>query len=428
MTTKHTALPRARVKPTEDTPKAPFDVVEVAWRKVFPHLPTDIPRVAVAAWLANHERLHVDDPCWLAIIAPPSSAKTILLTALSDATSGFVLDSLTPQTLHSGLLLGKGKAQKRFGLLQYLGARPNIFIKDLSVILSKRAWDRDEIIGQLRAVYDGEYGRPTGTGADDHSARWKGRVTLMIGMTPIIDTYHALNNQLGERFIQLRFAIAEEHVVGVAGQALENVRSGASPRLKLALAIKTALSKAESFLTPEALGDDAQLRLQNLVALVTRARTGILRDGNGTVLQLPAPEGPGRLMKQLSALACALPALRGTTMLTEEDYKLVERVAFDSLPELRRRAFMALYEDGARHLADFRKRVGPVADPTIRRYLEDLCLLGLAIEHAPPPGIAARYEPSALGLAYFNEARGQRPPSEDGSVQGPSVPDVGGLP
>lgn len=410
---------RARVQPSTARKPTPLDGLDAAWRRLFPHLPTDIPRITVAAWLANHERLGFDDPCWLAIIAPPSSAKTVLLTALADATGGYVLDTLTPQTLHSGLML-KGKVQN-LGLLHCLGQRPNIVIKDLSVILSKRAWDRDEIIGQLRAVYDGEYGRPTGTGADDPSARWKGRATLTIGMTPIIDTYHALNNQLGERFVQLRFEIAEDDVVDVAGQALDNVRSRVNPREELAKAIRTAVSRAESFLTPEALNDDTQVRLQNLVALVTKGRAGVLRDRDGDVLQRPAPEGPGRLMKQLSALACGLAALRGTATLTEEDYKLVERVAFDSLPELRRQVFEALYHRGARTIADFRQHV-KMSDPTIRKHLEDLSLLGLAVSHTPAPGLAAGYEPSPLGLRYLNATRRQPLGAKDGEV---SVSDGG---
>ncbi len=381
---------------------SPFKRVRVAWLKLFPHLSLDIPRILLAAWLANHERLDFSDPCWLTIIAPPSSAKTVLLSALSDATDGYILDTLTPQTLVSGLRLGE---RKDFGLLHYLGDRPNIIIKDLSAILSMNAKDRQAIIGQLRAVYDGEYARPTGSGSEDDLARWRGRAIFMVGMTPAIDLYHALNNQLGERFVQLRFAIREEDVLAVGRQALENEEAGRSARDILATAFSSAITAAVPRLTPSVLDPEMRRRLENLVAFITKARAGVVRDRAGRVLQEPAAEGPGRLIKQLAALACGLAALRGTSKVTQDDYELVERVAFDSIPEPRGTILWALYDEGARRVADFRKHVA-LTDPTIRRHLEDLELLGLARAKKSSSGKAYSYGPTELGEKYLSAARG----------------------
>ena len=384
-----------------EKPRMPFDVVESVWRQLFPHLSTDIGHVTLGAWLANHKQLGFTDPCWLTIIAPSSSAKTVILAALSDATKGYIVDTLTPQTLVSGLRLGK---RRNFGLLQRLGKYPNIIIKDLSGMLTKNAKDRQELIGQLRAVYDGEFARPTGAGADDDLARWRGRATLTVGMTPAIDLYHALNNQLGERFIQLRFQIAEEDVVAVGGQALENEEKGRSARKSLAAAFGAAITAATPLLSRSVLTPEMRLRLQNLVAFVSKARAGVMRDRSGTVLQPPAPEGPGRLIKQLAALGCGLAALRGTSTMTETDYKLVERVAFNSIPEPRGSILWALYDKGAGLVADFRNHV-PLTVPTIRRHLEDLELLGLVEVEKGGDGKAGKYRPSALGLKYLDAAR-----------------------
>ena len=380
---------------------SPFKIVSDAWSQLFPHLSLDIPRILLAAWLANHERLDFSDPCWLTLIAPSSSAKTVLLSALSDATDGYILDTLTPQTLVSGLRLGE---RKDFGLLQYLGNRPNIIIKDLSAILSMNAKDRQAIIGQLRAVYDGEFARPTGAGADDDLARWRGRAIFMVGMTPAIDLYHALNNQLGERFVQLRFAIREEDVLAVGRQALENEEAGRSARDILATAFSSAITAAVPRLTPSVLDPEMRQRLQNLVAFITKARAGVVRDRSGTVLQQPAPEGPGRLIKQLAALACGLAALRGTSKVTQADYSLIERVAFDSIPEPRGTILWLLYDEGAHRVADFRKHVA-LTDPTIRRHLEDLVLLGLAEVKKGTVGTSDWYRPTALGKKYLTAAR-----------------------
>jgi DNA-binding transcriptional ArsR family regulator len=362
-------------------------------------------RVAVAAWLANAKKLGFDDPCWLSIIAPASTAKTVIVTALADATGGYLLDTLTPQTWISGLHLGKqGKSRQR-GLLHQLGARPNVFIKDLSAFLTKRRNDREELIGQLRTIYDGEFCRATGTGGGDREARWKGRMTLITGMTPIVDIYHTLNNQLGERFIQLRFEIAEDDVVAVAAQALKNAEEGANPRKELAVAVKQAITKATPLLSRSVLGKRTKKRLENLVAFVTKARTGVVRRGDNVEIA-PKPEGPGRLIKQLSALACGLAALRGTTYLTEADYRLVERVAFDSIPEPRGEILWELYERGAHTVSDVAKRV-KVSRPTIQKHLNDLLLLGLAQANEVVSGQERDYHPSELGLQYLGGARGR---------------------
>jgi hypothetical protein len=121
-----------------------------------------------------------------------------MLTALSDAVGGFVLDTLTPRTLVSHYSPDGKPLAKAAGLLHDLGKRPKIIIKDLGIILSTRKL-REEVLAQLRGVYDGEYGRPTGLGTSDDLARWKGRATVFAGMTPVIDVFDAMSNQLSER-------------------------------------------------------------------------------------------------------------------------------------------------------------------------------------------------------------------------------------
>ena len=388
--------------------QAPFAVVEPVWQKIFPQLPLDIPRITLAAWLANDERLGFKDPCWLALIAPSSSAKTVILSALADATEAYPLDTLTAQTFHSGMPDSEGKPQ---GLLYRLGRTPKIVIKDLSAILSKQPNQRDEIMGQLRTIADGDFTRATGMGTDESVARWKGRMTLAVGMTTAIDIYHALHNQLGERFLRLRFGIDEDDLVAVGLQALENERMNRKPQSALASVFKKALDYAGVRLSNRSLSAAMDARLANLVAFISKARTGVVRDAKGEVQLIPQAEGPGRLIKQLQALACALAALRGTSEVTDKDYKLVERVAFSSIPEPRGEILWALYNIGATRISEFKQNV-KLSDPTIRRHLEDLELLGLA-EVAKGYGSAgSRFSPSKLGLKYLkNAGSGNRPKS-----------------
>ena len=366
---------------------------------------SDIARITLAAWLANHKDLGFNDPCWLVLIAPSSTAKTVIIAALSDATRGYILDTLTPNTWLSGLKLGK---RKGFSLLKKLGKFPNVVVKDLSVILTKRPYDREEILGQLRAIYDGEYSRPTGRTEGDQEARWKGRMKLMVGMTPIIDLFHTLGNQLGERFIQLRFAISEKYVVAVAGQALLHEEQELRPRQELAEVFRCAIEEATPYLSKSVLTDELKVRLTNLVAFVVKARTGVPRHGGDVVME-PTPEGPGRLVKQLAALACGLTALSGRRSLSERDYRRLERVAFNTIPQPRAKIIWKLYDHGVTRLTEFEGLLN-VSKPTVRRHLDDLVRLHLATRRNPEPGRRTTYRPSALGRRYLDAARGEGAP------------------
>jgi DNA-binding HxlR family transcriptional regulator len=99
--------------------------------------------------------------------------------------------------------------------------------------------------------------------------------------------------------------------------------------------------------------------------------------------------------------------LSGRRTLSKPDYELVERVAFNSIPEARAKIIWALYDDGVRRVTDFERRVN-VSKPTVRRHLEDLVRLGLARRRNPGAGKLATYQPTALGRRYLDVARGSK--------------------
>jgi hypothetical protein len=70
--------------------------------------------------------------------------------------------------------------------------------KDFTSVLSMRREKRGAILGQLREIHDGEFKRDFGTG---ESKIWKGRVTIVAAVTPVLDQFYAVFSVLGERFL-----------------------------------------------------------------------------------------------------------------------------------------------------------------------------------------------------------------------------------
>src|SRR5215831_18406045 len=60
---------------------------------------------------------------------------------------------------------------------------------------------RAKILAQLREIHDGMFKRDFGTG---ETKIWKGRVTIIAAVTPVLDRHSSIFSTLGERFLQVR--------------------------------------------------------------------------------------------------------------------------------------------------------------------------------------------------------------------------------
>jgi hypothetical protein len=154
----------------------------------------DAPLAAVVAHRMGGEGL------WPLLVSPPSGGKTEVIQSLSDVPEVYQLSKLTAQTFVSGV-----KGDKSASLLQLLGDTGKSFVtlKDLTTVLTMHREARSEILSQLRELYDGSYVATWGTGKE---VRWEGRLGFLAGVTPVIDTMHAVTAVLGERFTYLRLA------------------------------------------------------------------------------------------------------------------------------------------------------------------------------------------------------------------------------
>jgi hypothetical protein len=206
--------------------------------------------VAVSAQLGG-------DPLWGLLVGSLSSGKTEAIRALNDYADGR-LDEITA----AGLLSWRpGKNPKPVGLLARLPQDAASFatIADLSTLLaSSDRGQRDQLFALLRRVYDGEVVRDLGNAPD--ALRWRGRLTLLAGVTPAVDNYSSHTDALGPRWLYLRLhetSHAEQRAANAlarrnAGQLAEHRRRVA--RLAAA-SVHAAARRAHGIDVPEPLAE-----------------------------------------------------------------------------------------------------------------------------------------------------------------------------
>lgn len=350
--------------------ETPLSAVHRILRQHMHTLDPEVPEAVLATMLAN--RLP-GPPVWLMLVAPPSLGKTAILEPLEGIYDSIILSKLTPQTLLSG---NAGPAGEDLSLLTRLGEHPCIIIKELSTLLEDPK-GRAEIFAQFRDVYDGQFSKAFGMG---RIREWRGKATLLIGITPAIDLY-SFDPVLGPRFFKFRFR-AMEDPEALALAAWGAVGSEGEAREQLAGAYRSALQAAEANLPKVRLSDETIRRLASCTALLAKMRTGIERNKyrQDRIELPPEAEGTPRAMKALGLLATALAALRGESDLT--DFNLINRITFDCMPEPRRSIFglavrMILPHGGVVTVKDL---MGIVGKTSTYNTVEDLAVSGVLEE------------------------------------------------
>jgi hypothetical protein len=326
------------------------------------------------------------DPLWGIIVGPSGATKTEVIRSLGGIPEVHPVSTLTPSTLISGMKRGSNQTGRRSpSLLLRMDAAGLSFItmKDFTTILETRRESRAEILGQLREVYDGSFSKAFGTG---ETVTWEGRLGLLAGVTPVIDTHRQSMAILGERFLYLRLDDADPREMARAAR-LE--RDEGAMRSELAAAVVTFLDGVDY---------DRRLReedgefLDALAIFAAWVRTGVLRDTYRPdhVLARPQRDAPTRLVKQLGALYRALVAMGHS-----DPRGFTTRVARDSVPRDRWDALILL-AGGPTRRGELSDGLGlPQAQyKTVQRLMEDLEMLGLVDvtrdeDHRPEDGIRA---------------------------------------
>jgi hypothetical protein len=312
------------------------------------------------------------DPVWLGIIAPPSSAKTELLNALSRLPYVAVAEALTPAALLSGVSKKQQHKKASGGLLMQMGKFGILAFKDFGTVLEMRAEARSEMLSALRRVFDGEYVRQVGTDGG-LTLQWRRKAGVIFASTQAYDEHHTVIGTLGDRFLLVRlnsdddeqFDMCFRHI-GVATQTMRENLAAAVAGLFAAL--------PDPIPEPSWLSADERAQLKKTVMLAIRLRAGVARSRLGREIEAVYDhEGPARLALALERLLAGLSIIG---LDREEAMRVVERVAMDSTPRFWLAAYRALSDEWE----TTRKIAGVLKMPTttVKRALEDLEAHGLA--------------------------------------------------
>jgi Bifunctional DNA primase/polymerase, N-terminal len=325
--------------------------------------------VALGAIAANHLP---GPPVWLGLIAPPSSAKTEILNALLRLSKVELVTTASPAALLSGTpkkQTGKGASG---GLLRQIGSFGIMVLKDFTSVLGLHRDNLSEMLDALREIYDGRWVRHLGTDGG-RALKWEGKLGLIFGCTEAFDSSYATIGVLGDRFLLYRmppsqhdqFEMAMLHTGGRFKQMQDELAEAVAGLF---------VGLGDPLPTPLAMTEAESLRLKQKVILACQLRAGVNRDRYSREIEaVYGAEGPGRIGLALERLLAGLDVVG---VARETALQVVEKVALDSVPPIRRQVYEAL-DGGAKKTREVANAVD-LPTITVRRALEDITAHGLA--------------------------------------------------
>ncbi len=317
------------------------------------------------------------EPIWLMMIAPPSTTKTEIIRSITPEgkINEFVhpISTLTQNTFISGL-------PENEDLLPRLDGKIVTF-KDFTTILTKQKDARNEILGQLREIYDGYFAKETGSGVG--SKGYNCKLTLIAGCTPIIDNYSGVQSLLGQRFLEIRSngeikgIQCIDNRINTLNKAYDNNGNEDIMRKEVS---NNILSLYKDF-NPDDLPtipDDIGELIKRCAYVTSILRTGIARDENHNVKNIAEPEFAPRLVKNFKKLILTFGYLLGKDEIDKECVSYLYRITIDNIEKKRSKILCYLGDD------DFKTsgEIGILANlptNTTKEALEDLWMLDIVM-------------------------------------------------
>jgi hypothetical protein len=158
-------------------------------------------------------------------------------------------------------------------------------------------------------------------------------------------------------------------------------------------------------------------RLARVADFVTRARSGVIRDGRQRDIDYaPEPEAPTRFAKVLHSLASGISVAYDSDEVGEREMSLILRVSLDCLPVIRRRVIAALAagaitEDESGLSTSRISGAAQFSTTSIRRALEDLQALEVVQGHKMGQGRADEWQLDERWVEVFKSLTDRDAPS-----------------
>jgi hypothetical protein len=304
----------------------------------------DLQAVRIVQGVIQAHNLKIGDPAWLFVVAPPGSGKTTISIMGSAGLPGVIsLGDFTPNSFLSGF-----HGAKEPGVLEKLGRTTQddqtyttvgdavLMAKDFTTVLSMRREKRAEILGHLREIHDGQFTRTFGTGV---TKIWKGRITVVAAVTPVLDRHYSMFSVLGERFLQVRWHRPDSEEAGE--WAIRQQGNEDEIRERMRDEVAAIFQNATD--TPPFLPEPMIGRIASLSEIVALGRTHIFRNnGNREIEYVPEPEANTRIAKGLAAIARGVASINRRRTVAEADLQDAFRVGLDSLTDCRRKLLQAI--------------------------------------------------------------------------------------
>lgn len=307
---------------------------------------------------------------WLFIVGPSSGGKSMLLESLESLPLIFPIDDLTSTTFASGM---KGKDGESNSLLHQLADNSTLVIKDFTTILSKDKEAQKTIIGQMRKIYDGDFLKKFGNG---QKVDWKGKISILAGVTSKVHTTMYQLADMGERFLMYNLEQPDRIEQGMVATANLDTASKITDMKAAFVEFLTPLIDTLPQQMPQ-LSEDVRRSYVELAELATRARSAVERNEfsrDKEIRMVHFPEMTGRFATQLLVLACGIMVINGQPELTESDKQLLYKISLDSIPNLRRICLQALTQFREVETASLAVHLKYPAG-TLRLALQDLAAL-----------------------------------------------------
>lgn len=278
-----------------------------------------------------------DRPVWLLLISGSSGGKSALLALLDGLKDLIVgIDTLTSNTFASSF-----KSFNEPSLLHKANNKVLVF-KDFTTLLSMNRDGLRDIMGQMRAIYDGKFDKKSGNAND---IAWVGKIGIIGGGTMEVQRRMREYSENGERFIN--YLIEQPAALEMTRRAVANQKDFKLKEKHLQEIVGAYLKQLinESGEINLTMPDDLREKMIQVSDFSTLARSPVITDfKTGEVVFVPDREMPARMATQFINMAIVFMLMNPERVLSSDHAKILYKCALDSIPVDRRMILRVLTE------------------------------------------------------------------------------------
>lgn len=318
-------------------------------------------------------------PVWILLIGSAGSGKTeLLIQSLRNLPEAHIISKVTP----SCFLSGREKGGRKNSLLYRHGDSQLWLFKDFTTFVSMHATERTVVASYLREIWDGEMVAETGSG---DTMEWKGKVTTIAVATPAFERHWSALSDLGERFMTVRWRTGDMMAMMKKAGLQDGNEDTIRERLNL-LVGELFEGRWQGEMSNPVPSGEFRDNISHLSTITARLRTHVARETGHSraIIDIPDSESPSRISGSLSKVARTNMDLFHRRTPGPEEYALVRRLAFDTIPQARLTILQTVPHTGEITCGSILYTTR-LPRTSLQRQIEELEALNV-LEHSTNPG------------------------------------------